>query len=327
MDSFRWGKAWSLGYGFIAGRALTHAIVLIGIGILIPFALQFALTGGPAARPNALLINQVGPGTAAAMGGTLLALMVVALILQSGSYFTSWRLGLGHSSLGGALGYGLPAGLMAVAVLAALGILIAGTVFQVGTAGAAILLVLALLIPMLAAMAAYFTVAVAVVAVGFAAMLTLTMVMGAATGEVGMAATMVGGSGVVAVVILILCAVTLWLAARLCCTTSVMAERKSFNLIAAFKASWELTWEEQWSIMRYLALIGLGLALLYGAVEVAIVASAGAYFGAPNGTAASAGVTLAGIAVSIPLAFLTVMIPAGIYRELNPPGVDAEVFA
>ncbi len=96
---------------------------------------------------------------------------------------------------------------------------------------------------MLAAMAAYFTLVVAVVAVGLALMLALTMVMGAATGQVGMAATMVGGSGVVAVVILVLCGVTLWLAARLCCTTALLAERRSFNLIAALKTSWDLTWK------------------------------------------------------------------------------------
>ncbi len=39
------------------------------------------------------------------------------------------------------------------------------------------------------------------------------------------------------------------------------------------------------------------------------------------------GVALAGLAVGIPMAFLTVMIPAGIYRALNPPIIDAEVFA
>lgn len=327
MDSFKWGKAWSLGYGFVAGRVLVHAIVLVGIGLLIPLAAQYALTGGPIARPNPMM-GEAGLETAAAMGRTILALTVLTYVLQAGSYFASWRLGFeARTSLGGALGYGLPAGLMAVLVLAALGFLIGGTIYLAGTEGAAILLVLALVIPMLAAMAAYFTVVVAMFAVGLALMLALTMVMGAATGQVGMAATMVGGSGVVAVVILVLCGITLWLAARLSCTTALLAERKSFNLIAALKTSWDLTWEEQWSIMRYLALIGLGLALLFIAVAAAISASAAAYIGSASGTAMTTGVALIGLAVGIPMAFLSVMIPAGIYRELNPPAIDAEVFA
>jgi hypothetical protein len=326
MDSFKWGKAWSYAYGFLAGRTLMHAIVLVGIGILIPFGAQFALAGGPVARPNPMMMEG-GLETAAAMGWMLLALLLLTYVLQTGSYFASWRLGLGQSTLGGALGYGLPAGLLAVLVLAALGFLIGGTAALAGTEGAAILLVVALLIPLLAAMAAYYTTIAAAAAVGFALMLSLTMVLGAATGQVGMAATMVGGSGVVAVVILVLCGITLWFAARLSCVTALLAERRSFNLIAAFKASWELTWEEQWSIMRYLALIGLGIALLVIALGVAIGASAGMYLTPANATAATTGAALVGLAFSVPMAFLTVMIPAGIYRALTPPVIDAEVFA
>lgn len=327
MDSFKWGKAWSYAYGFVAGRALMHAIVLVGIGILIPFAAQFALAGGPLARPNPMMISEGGLGTAAAMGGRLLAVLLLTYAVQSGSYFASWRLGLGPSSFGGALGYGLPAGLMAALVLAALAVLVAGTAALAGTEGAAFLLVLALVIPLLAAMAAYFTTVVAAVAVGLALMLALTMVLGAATGQVGMAATMVGGSGVVAVVILVLCGISLWFAARLSCVTALLAERRSFNLLAAIKASWELTWEEQWSIMRYLALIGLGIALLVIAMGAAIGASAGMYLTPANEAAATTGAAFVGLAFSVPMAFLSVMIPAGIYRALNPPLVDAEVFA
>lgn len=331
MDSFRWGKAWSLGYGFVAGRALAQAIVLVGIGILIPFAAQFALAGGPIARPNPVMTGGALE-TAAGMGGVLLALTLITYILQTGSYFSAWRLGLdARASLGGALGYGLPAGFLAVLVLAALGILIGGAVYFAGTEGAAILLILALAIPMLAAFAAFFTTLVAAFAVALALLLVLAMVMGAATGNIGMAATMVGGSGTVTVVFLVLCGITLWLAARLCCTTALMADRKSFNLVAALRDSWALTWEEQWSIMRYLALIGLALALIILAAATAIGVGAASFIQqggspAPN-PAAGLGFALLGVAISIPFAFLTVMVPAGIYRELNPPVVDAGVFA
>ncbi len=133
MDSFKWGKAWSFAYGFVAGRVVVHAIVLVGIGLLIPLAAQFALTGGPIARPNPMM-GEAGLETAAAMGRTILALTVLTYVLQAGSYFASWRLGFAaRTSLGGALGYGLPAGLMAVLVLAALGFLIGGTVYLAGT--------------------------------------------------------------------------------------------------------------------------------------------------------------------------------------------------
>lgn len=328
MDSFSWGKAWSLGYRLVASRTLAHAIVLVGIGILIPFAAQYAVIGVPPERPNSMLIGEGARAAAPGLGWAFVTLMAAGYVLQSGSYFTSWRLGFdGSASLGRALGYGLLSGMLAVAIVAAIGLLILGTVELVGTEGAAILLVIALFLPLLAAFATFYTLVASVAAVAVALLLTLMMIMGAATGQVEMAATMVGGSGVVAVVILILCGITLWLAARLCCATALMAERKSFNLIAAVIASWDLTWEEQWSIMRYLAVIGLGLALLLIGIGAAVGVSTGAMTGPLNGTAATTGFALVGVAASIPAAFLTVMIPAGIYRALNPPVIDAEVFA
>ena len=167
----------------------------------------------------------------------------------------------------------------------------------------------------------------ALVAVGLTTLLALAMVFGAATGNLGFAATLVGGSGFVTVILIVLSLVMLWLAARFSCVTSVMAERAGFNLFAAIGESWRLTWEEQWVIFRYLLLIGFALFLLV----VAFALAAGFGMAALADPAAMPGQEAAGavvgIAVSLPLALLSVLVPAGIYRELDQGSMTAEVFA
>ena len=147
-------------------------------------------------------------------------------------------------------------------------------------------------------------------------------------GNIGFAATLVGGSGLIAVVLLVMSAILLWLAARFSCTTSLMAERRSFNMIAAMRESWRLTLDEQWVIVRYLALIAFALALLLvgGAALAGVGVSAFVEGGAlPEGESVAG--ALIGMAVGLPLAFLSVMVPAGIYRELDQGAMTAEVFA
>ncbi|HST37754.1 MAG TPA: hypothetical protein VLK25_14145, partial [Allosphingosinicella sp.] len=113
----------------------------------------------------------------------------------------------------------------------------------------------------------------------------------------------------------------------------IMAERRSFNLFGAIAESWRLTWEEEWAIFRYLGLIGFSLLLIAFALTLAIGAGV-ASFGNPaalGDPAAVPGQQTAGIvialAISLPLALLCVLVPAGIYRELDQGSMTAEVFA
>ena len=328
MNSFSMRSAWSLGCRFVAQRALGHAVILIGIGILAPFLLQYAIAGGPAetSGPTPLLISQSGPG--AGLGTPSIIALALGYVLQTASYFASWRLGFGGDRpLAGALLYGLVAGLLAVAVIAGVGILATMVARWAGFSGTPFLAMLTVLIPLIMVFALFYTMLAALFAAAVSLMLVLAMVFGMATGQLGLAATLVGGSGGIAVLFLVLSGVLMWLAARLSCATSVMADRKSFNPIAAIRESWRLTWDEQWAILRYLALIGFALAVVILGVAVAAGASATALLQREAQPALQAGAIVLRLAAAIPLAFLTVLVPAGIYRELTRSTASAEVFA
>jgi hypothetical protein len=45
LDNFTWGGAWSAGYRAVAGRALQQAIILAGLGIIAPLAIQMTVAG------------------------------------------------------------------------------------------------------------------------------------------------------------------------------------------------------------------------------------------------------------------------------------------
>jgi len=87
-----------------------------------------------------------------------------------------------------------------------------------------------------------------------------------------------------------------------------------------------MTATNQWRIMAYLAPIGIVLCVVL--VVFAMVVGAGMMAGARAGNmpAMGAGTMIVSIVVAIPFAYLTVLIPAGIYRELRGPPA-AEVFA
>lgn len=320
--------AWSFGLHFLGGRLLLHVIVLLGIGILPGYALQFAAGEGMSGMSGPALTDPTGMGTAAATGMAAILLMLASYVLYTGSYFASWRIGLRRdASLVGAIGFGLIAGLIAAAVFALLIGIAAFLPSAPMSMGAFLLVVLVFLLPLAAAFALFYTVLAALVAVGLTTLLALAMIFGAATGNLGFAATLVGGSGFVTVILIVLSLVMLWLAARFSCVTSVMAERAGFNLFAAIGESWRLTWEEQWAIFRYLLLIGFALFLLVFAFALAAgfgMAALADPAAMPGGQTAGA---VVGIAVSLPLALLSVLVPAGIYRELDQGSMTAEVFA
>jgi hypothetical protein len=327
LESFSWGGAWSAGYQAVARRAVVHTIILAGLGIVVPLAVQMIAVGtsmgilGPAA---------IGPGSMTNGPSVVTPLLVVALVsylLQTASYFGSWRLALaGSETPGRALRYGLLASLIVVPTVIVLFSLAAAAGFA-APEGLVVPIVMILSIPLLIAFAAFYSVAAATISVAVALMLLIAMIGGMALGQTGFAATMVGGSGAVVVMAIVMSGVLLWLAARLSCTAAIMANARSFNPIAAMRQSWDMTWDEQWSILRYLALIGLVLAI--AAIGLSTAAAAISVGLMRNGQdSAFSWIQAAGsLITAVPIAFLIVMATTGIYRELSPPTVDAEVFA
>lgn len=328
MDSFGMASAWSLGLRFIGQRPAGHAIILIGIGILAPFLLQYAVAGGPIESVGPAMAGQTELTARLAAAAPLLLVMAASYTLQTGSYFASWRLGFNAGqSLAGAILYGLVAALLAMIVVAGVAFLAILGAGRFWTPGAVILGALILLLPTSLVLAWFYTVMAAMVAATFSLLLVMAMAFGTVMGDVGFAATMVGGRGDIVVLLLVICGVLMWLAARLSCATSAMAERRSFNLIAALRDSWRLTWEEQWPILRYLALIGFALALVVLGAGFAIGSGAANFFPQVAGPTQQAGAVVLRLAVGVPLSFLTVVVPAGIYRELTRADMSAEIFA
>ena len=327
MDSFSMRGAWSFGYRFFAQRQLLHILVLVGIGIALPLLLQFAVLGQLVGAANPAML---GGQSAQLSSGTLPAIvLLVGYILQIASYFTSWRLGFGVGRpAGGAFLFGLLAALLTLGVFA----LVCGPAIWAGRAATSAEIpfigLLITLIPTMIVAAVFYTLVTALVATIVSIMLVTAMLLGAVTGNVGMAATLMGGgSGAVVVLLLVLSVILIWLAARLSCTTSVMADWKTFNLLAAIRESWRLTLEDQWAILRYLALIAFALGVVIIGASVLAGFGAVAFLGEGAGARSQmAGIAL-GLALAIPLAFLAVLVPAGIYRELTRAALDADVFA
>jgi hypothetical protein len=105
-----------------------------------------------------------------------------------------------------------------------------------------------------------------------------------------------------------------------------MADAKSYNLFAAARASWELTWDAQWLIMRYLAVLGLLLLLLLVGGLTAIGGGSAILRLSSSVVAQGVGVVFM-LGFGLLMLFLAVMIPAGIYRQMIGERVSAEVFA
>ena len=328
MDEFSIRGAWGYGLQFLRGRLIWHVLILLVMGILPVYALPLAIGESFGSAPATPLNGQYGVGTMPAGGAAAVLVMAVGYVLQSGSYFASWRLGLDRTSGPvGAIGFGLLAALLTMTLCV---LLVVGTGFVAGSmasGGAWLLGVLIFLLPLAVLFAIFFTVFAALFATAAALALVLAMAFGAATGNIGLAATLVGGSGMITVVFLVTSVVLLWLAARFSCATSIMAERRSVNIFAAVGESWRLTLEDQWAILRYLALIAFALALILLGFGMAAGVALADYF---QGAALHRGgpvEMIAGIALGLPFALLTVFVPAGIYRELEQSAVTAEVFA
>lgn len=325
MYEFSLRRAWSYGLGFFAVRAPLHLLFLIVLAVLAPLALDYLASPAtePMAEPESAseaALGSMGLGSAAA-----LVLAAAGWLLQSTGYFASWRLGFSRGAGAASAGlFGLVAALVTVAASALFVVALA----MAGAAVAESVAWLAVIFAFGIIGAALFTLMAAVVAVGLALVLLVTMAIGVSTGNMGLAATIAGGgSGFVVVLLVVFCGIVLWLSARLSCTCPIMAERNSYNLFAAAAASWRLTWEEQFRIMGYLALIGLVVAVTAAAIGIAAGMSIASGILAAPASEAGLGPLVAGLVIGIPAAFLTVLVPAGIYRELAGAAAQAEVFA
>lgn len=340
MRQFNLGSAWSKGTEFISQHAVSHAIILIGMGILLPAILQFAV-GGAVTGMNPMMMGQnaMGAGGAfAALAGTMVVVMIVSYILQMGSYFSSWRIGLAQEeTLGGAIVYGTICAvllLIAFVLIAVVATVILGQVIGQamqgggGGAGAGMaILMLVVFIPLMIVMAALYSVIMAAMAVGMFLMLLIVLAFGASMGASNPALAMAGQGGLAVLVAMTVMALLFWLTARFSCTTSVMADRKSFNLFGALAESWRLTGPNQLRIMAYLGLLGIILCVVL--IVLVLVLGATMMGGMSGGQAPDLGIgtQIMMLLAGIPFAYLTALVPAGIYRELFEEASVAEVFA
>lgn len=279
-------EAWSYATSFFSGQAINHAIVLIGVGIFIPLILQFAIGGGTAAF-DPTTMAEPSAGMMAALGGGMILLSLVNYVLQTGSYFASWRIGFtnGGEPLGSALAYGL---------VAALPVLLLTFV---------VVLIFGLIIFMIFGSA------------------MMPMLMGGQPSEAAAAQT--GLTMLVLVPLLMLFCV--WLAARFSCTGPVMADRRTYNVLTGLGESWRLTAASQWKIFAYFILIGIAMIVVFLILGMLVGVSMFAGGGMP-GTGSIVGLMIGAIIISIPMAYLQVGIPAGIYRALGQTDVG-DVFA
>jgi len=327
MDTFSIGGAWSFGSRLLAQRLWLHLLVLVGIGIVIPLGLQFALLGQ--------VIGMSGPFSAQSRAGLPTSpltgiFQLLGYYLQLLSYFTAWRLGFAaERRLAPALLFGALAALLTTGVIAIVGVPALFAIWASFSSGIPFLGLLVGLVAFMLVFAIFYTVPAAFFATLATVVLGLSMLLGAATGNVGMAATLIGGgSGAVVVLFLVLSVVLLWVATRLSCTCAVMADWKSYNLFAAMRESWRLTLEDQWPIARYLLLIAGAMTLLVvlGAMAVGAGTLALLQGGGLGAAGPIAGLAL-GLLFGIPFALLNVFVPAGIYRDLTRSALAAEVFA
>ena len=136
MNRISISQAWAHTTSFFSDQHANHAIALIGVGIFGATVIQLLMGGGAVAMDPATLAS--GTGAIAALGATAFLAGIIGYVLQTGSYFASWRMGLapGQETIGSALGYGmiasLPVLLVTIAFILVIGLvlgLLFGTAF------------------------------------------------------------------------------------------------------------------------------------------------------------------------------------------------------
>lgn len=329
MSGFSIRGAWTLGIGFFTRHWPGMALILLLLGFAVPLALQYGLIGGPIETVN---LGRVGPdpygNSWLSDRPVVIAILFAGYVGQAASFFACWRLGFG-ASLARALVYGLLAGLLAILIAAA-----ARAVGQYASELLAwpdtwLLATLAFTLPLLVPFALFFVTQTVIVAGVVLLVLSVLMIVGAATGSLGAAATLVGGDGAIAVLLLVLSGLLFWLAGRLSCATPLMAARGSFNVWAAARDSFRMTLDDQAAITRYLFLIGAVLGLVVIGLSFALGLGAGAIPRGGVGYTFDTATLLPRLGLAVPFAFLSVIVPAGIYRALKGEETElsVEIFA
>jgi hypothetical protein len=261
----------------------------------------------------------------AGLGIGFLVVSLISYVLQYGSYFASWRQGLvgAEESVGGALTYGLIAGAVLTAIFLGT-ILLFGLLVGLTEVPWLFLPALIIIIPLFVMMAPTFS-GVFSIALLFAAAFG-GMAMSAMMGQMGMTDEAGLGGGVV-VLLLILAFLIVWLAARFCVAAPVMAHRKSYNVLDGLKTSWAMTAASQWKLVGYFLLLGLVLIVLLFLVGMIFGAGmVGMMQGGDMGGGSIVSILLFSLLIGIPMAYLTVAVPGGIYKELGGDNTT-EVFA
>lgn len=284
MNRISISQAWAYATSFFSDQHSNHANVLIGVGIAVPTVLQILMGGSAAALDPATLAS--GANALAALGATTFLLGLIAFVLQTGSYFASWRMGLmpGQESVGSAISYGMVAALPVILVFIGF-ILVFGIIFGVLFGGA--------MIPAL-------------------------------IGGDASAAGAAGTAGLVLLALPLILAFGLWLSARFCVMGPIMAAGRSYNPIPALAESWRMTAASQWKLMGYFFLLII-VAMILGVV-LSLVFGVSMLAGGGPGTGSLILLTIMSALIGIPLAYLYVGIPVGIYKALGG-GNASDIFA
>jgi hypothetical protein len=214
----------------------------------------------------------------AALGATAFILGIIGFIIQLGSYYASWRIGLepGRETVASALQYGFVAALPVLLVTIGF-IIVIGIIFGALFGGA-----------------------------------MLPMLMGGSTPTDGAA---LGALGMMGLAMPLFFVIFLWLSARLCVMGPVMAANRSFNPLTAIAESWRMTAASQWKLMGYFILLGIVFFVL--AMILGLVFGVSMLAGGAPGSGSIILLTIMSALIGIPMAYLYVGIPAGIYRALG----------
>ena len=308
MEGFSLDRAWARGVSFISARARDHAIILIGIGVLLTTALQYAIVGGASGMMNPAVMGDFEG--ISSLGAAFIGAALLTYLLQFGSYFSSWRAGLAHEeSLGGAIGWGMLAALLFV-VLAIVLLVVSALIMTAAPAVGAIAMVI-ILLPL-----AIILYSVFVVMMGL--FLLISVLLAALFGASMGANQFFGaaGEGFVAVAVMLAVAILiLWLSARLCCTAPAMARHRTFNPFAGIAESWRVTGPGQWRILAYLSLVAIVLGVLMIVVAMIAGFSMMGSMDAGGTPQIGIGMIVGGILLGVAMAYILVTIPAGIYRS------------
>ena len=321
MDGFSIREAWSYGFRFVSEGAGVHFLILVLIGIAGPLAVQYLMIGmaiDAAASPMTS-----GPMMMQAVGAPVIVLaLALSHVLQVGSYFACLRFGFSRGgSPVAAIAWGLAAGLIATLVVA-VGYVVAifGTQ-AIASPATLIFAIIVMLVPLVIVYSLFF-ISQAVFA---AATLILTMIIAFVIAPQSLSYAY--GGGLTVIIMLVMSALLFWLSARFSCVTPLMAERENVNVFAAIGESWRITSEEQGPITRYLMLVGFGVAIIVIAISFVVGASSGGLGQGRSGLGLdTTGELVLRFLFGIPIAFLSVMLPAGIYRRLVGEEAPTEVF-